>query len=492
MADIEDRLVTWLRLLCTELDARMPLTEKLDRYAAGYPDVPEHVKEIKAETEYRVLLRQAVTNWPELIVESSAERMELIAFEWTGQPKLGEQAQVIFEQAELDADSNDLHEAMLTNGRAYALVWPTRDGGVTITLEHASTTIVAYNTRTGEPKAALRRWEDDGKWYANLFLTDGLYKFEGKDKSRPNPDGKSWVPRQVPDETWPLPNWAAPDIPVVEFTANSSLSGLASSADQCGNPRKVSRIFGSAHGDFERVLPIVDRINTTIFAGLLGQAFASFPVRALIGDPMNYRPVVDSNGDPVLDEVTGEPMMEPTEPFKAAVNRLVQIENPDGKLVQLDPQDLGNYTKFAQSHVSHLAAITKTPSYYFGDLVNISADTIRASEAGHIKKVKKHSRRAGKSWARVMRLAMIATDNGGSDLLLPRVKWSSPETRSMAEAADAARKLVGVIPWTAIAERFLNATPEEIRQWQADMAIEALNAQPLMPDVPASPDLVPA
>lgn len=481
---IQDRLVTWLRLLSTELDARMPLTEKLDRYAAGYPDIPEHVKEIKAETEYRVLLRQAVTNWPELIVESSAERMEVVGFEW-GDEDLNETAWTEWEQCELDSDSNDLHEAMLTNGRAYALVWPTADGGVTVTLEHASTTIVAYNTRTGEPEAAMRRWEDDGKWYATLYLTDGVYKFEGKDKSRPNPDGKSWVARQVDGETWPLANWATPHIPVVEFQANSSLSGLASSADQCGGPRKVSRIFGAAHGDFERVLPIVDRINTTIFAGLLGQAFASFPVRALIGDPINYRPVLDKDGQPVLDPISGEELMEPTEPFKAAVNRLVQIENPDGKLVQLDPQDLGNYTKFAQSHVSHLAAITKTPSYYFGDLINISADTIRASEAGHIKKVKKHSRSAGKSWARVNRLMMIATGQGKSDLLLPRVRWSNPETRSMAEAADAARKLVGVVPWTAIAERFLNATPEEIRKWQADLAAEALSTAPLLPDTPS-------
>lgn len=487
MPKIDARFATWLKLLGTELDYRIPLVEKLDSYVAGYPDIPEHVKEIKAEAEYRILLRQAVTNWPLLIIESSAERMEVVGFDF-GNDEVNEAAWHTWGQTELDADSNDLHEAMLTTGRAHALVWPTKDGGVTVTLEHASTMIVAYNTRTGEPDAALRRWEDEGTWYATLYLPDGVYKFEGKGKNRPNPDGTNWLQRDVPDEAWPLPNPLAPHIPVVEFRANSSLSGLSSSVAQTGSPRRIPPVFRGAHGDFERTLPIVDRINTTIFAGLLGQAFASFPVRALIGDPINYRHVVDSDNEPVIDPLTGDQLMEPTEPFKAAVNRLVQIENPDGKLVQLDPQDLANYTNFAQSHVSHLAAITKTPSYYFGDLVNISADTIRASEAGHIKKVAKHSRRAGKSWARVMRLAMMATGQAPDGLYLPRVQWSNPETRSMAEAADAARKLVGVIPWTALAERFLNANPQEIAAWQAQMALEALHTMPLLPDGPAMTD----
>ena len=54
----------WLKKLNAELDSRQSMTDRLDRYQAGYPDVPEHIAAVKQETEYRVLLRQAVTNWP--------------------------------------------------------------------------------------------------------------------------------------------------------------------------------------------------------------------------------------------------------------------------------------------------------------------------------------------------------------------------------------------------------------------------------------------
>lgn len=472
---IDPALASQLDLLGRELDRRIPVNDKLDRYHAGYPDTPEHVKEIKAETEYRLLLRQAVTNWPKLIVDSTEERLEVTGFEFPSGSDAEKDAWRLWNLAEMESRAREIKESTLTDGRAFVIVWPgAGQGEVTIVGEHANTVVVSYDPQTGEPMYAMRRWEDNGKWYANLFTRQSLFKFECD--SRPV-EGEDWRQRLVDGEEWPLVNPLAPLFPVVEFTVNSNLAGFSTVSSPTGQPRRVPRIFGSAYGEFERELPVVDRINTTVFAGLLGQAFASFPVRAMIGDPINYVPVLDSNGDPVLD-TAGNPVMEPSEPFKAAVNRFIQIENPDGKLIHLPQSGLEHYIKFAEAHIRHLAAVTKAPSYYLlGEMVNVSADAIRAAEAGLISKVRKHQRGLGPSWARVIRLAMLAST--GEDPGPCRTQWKNPESRSLAESADAASKLADILPWQALAERILNATPSEVSKWEAERATEALNTAPL-------------
>ena len=462
--EIDTRHAKLLKLLGEELDSRFPLVARLDRYHAGYPDIPEHVKEIKQETEYRILMRQAVTNWPELIVDSVEERLEVVGFDF-GNEELNDKAWDLWQSAERESGSGPLHEATLTDGRAFVIVWPTQEGGVNIVNEHASTVVVSYDPQTGEAEAALRRWRDDDTWYANLYLPEGLYKFQSDGKSR----SSEWKRRDVPGEAWPLPNLFNPIVPVVEFAVNPSLSGLQSSHNPLGEPRTLSRVFGSAHGEFERVLPVIDRVNTTIFAGLLSQAFASFPVRALIGDPINYRPTVDSDGEAVVDD-SGNP-------FKAAVNRVIQIENPDGKLIQLPQSSLDHYIKFAESHIRHLAAVTKTPAHYLlGEMINISADAIRAAEAGLISKIRKHQRSLGNSHARVIRLALMAQGEEHEVPAMVKTKWRNPETRSQAEQADAAAKLAQILPWQALAEKILNATPQEITAWEAQRASDGLAA----------------
>lgn len=460
----------WLKKLNAELDSRQSMTDRLDRYQAGYPDVPEHIAAVKQETEYRVLLRQAVTNWPELIVKSRKERLEVIGMKYPS-AATSNAAWDLWQRNGLDADAPMIHEAALVDGRAYAIVWADADSQPEIVPEHASTTVVAYDLPSGRRRAAaLRRWKDGERWNCTLYLPDGLYKFQAKaDGDTSISEDNDWERREVPGEEWPLPNPLGV-VPVVEFSVNRSLSPYRCTDGQTSwRPAKQSREFGyTVAGEFERVLPIVDRINTTIFNGLLAMLYTSFPIRALIGDPIRWVEKTDSNGDPILDG-NGNPVMEPSAPFDAAINRLVQIENPDGKLVQLAEADLSNFIKFAEAHIRHLAAITTTPAHYLlGDLVNISADAIRAAEAGLVSTVKGgHFLTLGESWEEVVRLAfMVLGNKDGADPSL-ETQWRDPESRSLAERADAATKLKDILPWQAIAERVLQATPQDIDRWAA-------------------------
>lgn len=475
MAD-QAELENWLQTLNDELDARRRLVDRLDSYHAGYPDTPEHVRAVKLEPEYRVLLRQAVTNWPELIVDSVEDRLEVTGFRFDGDDA-DQAAWELWQRAGLDGDAGLVHEAALVNGRAYAIVWSDGNDGVEITPEHASTTVVAYEVPSRSKRAAaLRRWSDDGRWYATLYLPDGIYKFQARRKGTIIPKGDKWQRREVADEAWPLDNPLGV-VPVVEFAVNRTLAPLRTSANSLAHlPATQDRRYGSAAGEFERVVPIIDRINTTIFNGLLAQAWSSFPVRALIGDPIKWQDKVDGNGDPVLD-ADDNPVREPVAPFQIAINRLIQIENPDGKLQQLPAADLANFIKFAESHIRHLAAITKTPAHYLlGELVNLSADAIRAAEAALVKKATKHQLTLGESWEEVMRLAILVQNPADTRAQAPTAEtiWQDAESRSMAERADAAVKLKDIMPWQALAETILNASPQQINRWSTQRASDGL------------------
>ena len=477
MAEIDPRLLGWLTKLNDELTARDSMTRKLDRYHAGYPDVPEHVAQIKAEPEYRVLLRQAVTNWPELIVASRQERLEVTGFDF-GSRSADDAAWDLWQRNGLDADSAMVHEAALVAGRSYVIVWAGPNDTVEIVPEHAGTTIVAYSMPSGrERAAALRRWHDGNRWCATLYLPNGIYKFEAADEGQTLPAADTWEKREVPSEPWPLEN-PLNVVPVVEFSANRTLNPYRSRPLQTSwEPRLQSREFGyTARGEFEGVIPIIDRINTTIFNGLLAMAWSSFPVRALIGDPIRREPKTDSEGNVVTDDA-GEPVMEAVAPFQVAINRLIQIENPDGKLVQLPEANLKNFIDFGESHIRHLAAITKTPAHYLlGQMVNISADAIRAAEAALISTVRgSHHVTFGEGWEEVMRLAAaVAGESELAGVADARTQWRDPESRSMSERADAALKLKDILPWQALAEKVLQATPQEVNRWAAERSSDGL------------------
>lgn len=448
-----------------ELDRRGPMLRLLERYLAGYPAIPEHIRQVRLEAEYRVLMRQAVTNWPQLVVDSVDERLEVEGFNF-GSKAASDKAWEIWQRNQLDADAGLIHQACLGGiGRAYAIVWDEDgDGKAEIVPQHASNAIVAYAGGSQRKRsAALKRWMENERWLATLYTPTHIYRFQAQGTGAEGKRGP-WVERD--DEDFETPH-GLKAVPMVEFGINRALGGFDPVANALSQPMAMRPQFGMAYGEFQRVLTVIDRINTTIFALLLAQEFASFPVRALIGDPINWETVLDANGDPLLD-ADGSVVERPATP-PVAINRWVQIENPDGRIVQLPESNLDNYIKSAEAHIRHLAAITKTPAHYLlGEMVNLSADAIRAAEAGLISKIRKHQRSLGESWEEVIRLAFRVENPSApeADRVDAQVRWADPESRSLAERADAFSKLAPSLPFPAIGELVLGLTPQQIKQME--------------------------
>jgi hypothetical protein len=441
---IEGALKRHIERLGEALDVQIRRLAPLEKYREGNHPIPDAVSGSNATNAYRMLMGMSRSNWPGLIVDSVEERLEVQGFKFSEQ-SLDAQAWTDWQANSLDADSGLVHDAALTGGKAYAIVWGDGDDNPVIVPEHGSTTIVEYaaGSRT-QRVAALRRWRDGEKWFTTLYLPDGIYKFESKGKATGGPpDSTGWQVRQPDGESWPLPNPLGV-VPVIEIGVNRSLK---------------AGTFGNGKGEFEAACEHIDRINYAMFSALAAMTWSGFPLRAQIGDPIVYED----------DNVTA------IQPFKVSQDRVVQIENPDGKLVQLPEASLDNYNKVIEMHVKHLAAITKTPAHYLlGEMVNLSADAIRAAEAGLISKIRRHHRSLGEGWEEVMRVSAMIRDPKFVDSAIA-VQWADPESRSMAERADAAVKLANILPWQALCEKVLGATPQEISKWEGQRAADGLN-----------------
>lgn len=445
----EDELRAQLGPMCSELDRRARCARTLDNYYDGRHPVPDAVTASRAQKAYLRLLKLADTNWPQLIVDSVEERLEVQAIR-LGDDQVDGRVWELWQANSLDADSGLVHQSALTAARSFVIVWPGVNGGPpTATPEHSSTCIVQYATGSRRERvAALRRWRDGDMWYATLYRPEGVYKFHGKntDGTGNSPDADGWQRRDVPGETWPLPNPFGRSIPMVEFAVNRRLRPSS---------------FGVAYGEFETNTGHIDRINYAMFSQIVAMTWSGFPMRALIGDPITR----DDDGNPL-------------KPFDIVADSLVQIENPDGKLMQLPEANLENYGTTIDRYVEQLAALTKTPAHYLlGKLVNVSADAIRAAEAGLVSKVRRHHRSLGESWEDVARLLLTADGQSIPDSAVSaEVVWKDPESRSMAERADAASKLSPILPWQAIAGKVLGASPQEIAEWEAAKASDGLTA----------------
>jgi hypothetical protein len=461
----EDQLRTQLHRYSQALDCRIAGIEITDAYYDGNYPLPPLVQEAKVTRAYKTLMALCDANWPKLIVDSVEERLEVQGIRFSND-EADDDAWEIWQENGLDAESSMIHQAALTNGRAFALVWGdgSDDPKPRITYEHASTCIVEYSRDTARKRVGgLRRWREGKQWFANLYLPDAVYKFQATgDEDRVPTEANKWVRREVRDETWPLPNTLG-EVPLVEFAVNRSLRPSA---------------YGMARGEFEPNLRHIDRIHYKIFCGLIALTWSGFPLRYVIGDPILY--ATDNEGN--------EDRTKPIPPFDAVASAVAQFENPGVTVGQLPEATIDNYSP--EMDIKHLAALTKTPAHYLlGEMVNLSADAIRAGEAGLVSKVRRHQRPLGESHEDVTRLAFKVKDpndpRGGDQSA--QIIWKDPESRSLAERADAATKLAAInMPWQTIGQYVLGMTPQEIMRAEAGRGSDVLQQMLAKPELAAS------
>jgi len=433
-----------LSALIEELDRRGSLHKKLECYYEGDAPIPAAIVRAKVTKAYRNLMPVSSAPWGSLIVDSTLDRLEVsgIRSEEKATDKL---VYGLWQENQMDAESSIAENATLVDGRSFALVWrPPGSSIPEVTLDNAATMAVMYREGSRRIRvAAARRWRgEDGRTCINLFTPDYVWKFiESREPQQGGGRvhaGGCWWDRREDDEDWPLANpWGV--VPVVEIAVNRRLK---------------PGCFPPVRGDYAHCLGLIDRIHLLTFLGLVVAFWMGFPLRGVIGEKI----LRDDDNNVIA-------------PFDAYADGVAQLENPKAQIFEFKAADRKNLS--VMEELDQLSSITKTPRHYFpleNGMSNLSADAIRASEGGLHAKVKKYKAPMGEGWEEVLRLLGKMSDDEVE--LSPRaeLQWFNHESRSLAEAADAASKWASVgLPIPVIAEKCLNFSQEEVSRLEAQM-----------------------
>ncbi|GGX27001.1 phage portal protein [Streptomyces chryseus] len=430
--------------------------DTLRKYAEGNPPLP-YVPGIDP-AEIHEWMKDARTNWTSLVIDSPTERMGVDGFRF-GKAKGGKSAKTadedanrIWQENSMDADSDLVHYGALSQRRAFVLVEKGDDGRPVLT--HETPRQVAVEHAQGnrrELAAGLKLWRDDwtGRTMATLWTPDSVYEFTTK-SSAPTFSARTASLRQWDALT--LPN--SPD----GVTVNSlSVVPLVPFVN-----RRNRRPEGFA--EHEDVLSIQNRINLSLINLIAAMKYGAFRQRWAAG--------LEVDEDPI----TGAKI----QPFKLDIKSLWTTDDTEVKFGEFASTDLKPYIAAVESGVQDLAAISRTPPHYLlGQVVNVSGDALKAAETGLVSKVRDRQRNFGESWENVMRLSFkVLGDDARATAYDAETLWADPESRSISELADAAvKKDAAGVPWRQRMED-MGYTPTQIDRMEIDRAADAMNATP--------------
>lgn len=379
------------------------------------------------------LFPMARTNWAELVINAVNERLRVEDF------RFGEstaRARMIWQASKMDAISNMVQRDGLVCGSTFVSVWPSDDSpaGVEIVAEHPSQVTILYRRGRGQARAvaAYKResaYEAEGvgggEIVEQLITREAIYTWYGS--------------RTEPDEVEPNPSG---EVLFVE---------LAPQPNTMPPPRS----------ELHSVTAIQDRINLQLYNRLVASDFGAFRQITATGVALERGP--DGEYRP---------------PFNVGADRLLASENEGARISAIPESELNGYLRAVEADVQHLAATTQTPPHYLlGQMINLSADALKAAEVGLVSKVNQRMLHFGEAWEQVLRLALrVIGDVAGAEMVDAETVWADPETRSEGQRVDALVKMATLgVPQEVLWQKW-GESPQEIERWRALQASEGVAA----------------
>ncbi|MEV4971952.1 phage portal protein [Streptomyces scopuliridis] len=439
-----------------------PGLDTLRKYAEGKTPLPA-VPGLDPR-EVAEWMKDARTNWTSLVLDSPVERLGVDGFRFGSSGgetvKADEDANRIWRENHMKADSGLVHYGAISSRRAFVLV--ERDDNGRPRLTHETPRQVAVEHAQGnrrELAAGLKLWRDDwtGDTRAKLWLPDREYDFVTKT------DAPTFSGRAAS-----LRNWDAFQLPNSPDGESINALGVVPLVPFIN--RRNRRLAGFA--EHEDVLRIQNRINLSLINLIAAMKYGAFRQRWAAG--------LEVDEDPV----TGAKI----QPFQLDIRKLWTTDDAEVKFGEFSATDLAPYVRAVESAVQDLAAITRTPPHYIiGAVVNVSGDALKAAETGLVAKVKDRQDELGEGWEAVMRLSFrILGDVKKAEAWDLETVWRDPESRTVSELADAAvKKASAGVPWRQRMED-MGYTPAQIARMEIDRAGDSMNAMPTTDPQPAS------
>lgn len=210
---------------------------------------------------------------------------------------------------------------------------------------------------------------------------------------------------------------------------------------------------GRTCGEVEPYIPTAARINKTLFDRLLTQHYSSWKVRTIAG---------------MEEPDTGESQRRAK--LKLRQDDILIAEDKDTKFGTLDETPLDGFVSAAEADITHLAAVSQTPTTTLtGSVANLSADAIAELRDGLTQKRGGCQKSFGKSHEQALRLA---AHQQGDDIaagdVLAHVTWADMQNRSLAQAADGLGKIATMlgVPPQALWQRIPGVSQTEVAEWE--------------------------
>jgi hypothetical protein len=468
----------WLKRLFNMLndrDRRRRLQLLYD-YHRGNAPLPEGAD--NAREAFEAFQRKSRSNFAELVVSAMSERMMPVGFrtalddDATGDAEVGR----LWRRAGLDVVSADVHDWMFALSESYVIVGAVDE-------ETGAPLITAEDPRwmVGEPDpanprrllAALKVMHDDAddEDRAYLFLPGQVFvavrqqtrydatisrDLERRERVYPSPgmwfDGKGWDWSEERSGTLPHGR-----IPVVRFL------------------NKYSK------GEFEIHTDTLDRINKQILDRMVIATMQAFRQRAVRGLPLTY-----PDDHPAAGQV-----IDYSQVFTADPAAMWMIPET-AQMWESGQVDLRPILEAVKSDLEHLASATRTPLHMLSAAgVNQSAEGASLAREGLVFKVEDRIGRCSYPWAQVMSLALIhAGQPERADMATLETLWAPANRLSLAERADAASKLVDLLPKRTLFIKVLGMSPDEADRTMTELTEEQLlNAQVQQALLAVAPDV---
>ncbi|MFE9949299.1 phage portal protein [Streptomyces sp. NPDC005531] len=396
----------WLTRLIRCHDKDLPDLKRLNSYYEGTQPLSYMAPELQAELQETV--RQVVINWPRLVVDSVEERLDVEGFRFPKEPDSDDELWRIWQANDMDEQSQQGHLDALVMGRAYVVIGTREDDDNTplVTVESALDMFAEFDPRTRVPRAAVKRWSEEGEdgkvAHATLYL----------------PNSTSWWVQEkghwIEDPEHERDAHEIGEV-MVEVLANRPRL-------KC--PNGVSELTD--------VIPLSDAACKVATDMMVSAEYHATPRRVAFG--FGEDDFVDADGRRVSA-------------FSRIIGRMWATEKnrkEDGAdVIQFPEATLSNFHETIKQLASLVASLSGMPPHFLGHATDnpASADGIRSAETRLVKRSERRQRGNGGTWERVNRKVMRLRDGSWNpDARSLETIWRDASTPTVAQVADAAVK----------------------------------------------------
>lgn len=431
---LEDAPVGTPKWWLSRLDAeRTRRAEVYDAYRELVDDVHPQPESQETSQKFARMAGLSTTNLMGLAAEATAERMSVEGIRIGDEPDADKDAWRIWKDSDFDAGSDEAIAAALICERSFVSVAPPKDGqNPKLSYEDPAQVVLAYSPE-GERIAALKVFGDEwtGDTFGTLYTPQYVVRMvrRGDDDGSHNPlDPYRWLARQMPRGAQAVTRNPLGEVPFFELQ-NRPLGEIRSELAPLVLPQRL--------------------LNQTMFNIQAIAEYGAFRQKWATGIEIPRNPE------------TGAPIA----PYEAHIAKLFVAEGSEARFGDFNATDLKPHLDLAREIAGHMARISRLPATYFlTEVSNVGAETLALIVGGLVAKCRRRVKGYEPGLEGAMRLAFKALGDARANERI-EVKWAEMETRSMAQAADAAVKLTSgdnpvITPQTA-QEKWLGMSQTE-------------------------------